>query len=80
MPEGIFEFKGKEVRVGNYGGVAQGLPEIMTTPLPNLSGIDGGPGEPLSFEDAFKQINNRFLPKNFETWGKLVNENNLGSS
>ena len=55
MPEGIFEFKGKEVRVGNYGGVAQGLPEIITTPLPNLSGIDGGPGKPLSFEESFKQ-------------------------
>lgn len=55
MPEGIFEFKGKEVRVGNYGGVAQGLPEIVSTPLPNLSGIDGGPGEPMSFEESFKQ-------------------------
>lgn len=55
MPEGIFEFKGKEVTVGNYGGVAEGLPEIITTPLPNLSGIDGGPGKPLSFEESFKQ-------------------------
>ncbi len=55
MPEGIFEFKGEEVRVGNYGGVAQGLPEIVNTPLPNLSGINGGPGEPLTFEESFKQ-------------------------
>jgi hypothetical protein len=55
MPEGIFEFKGKEVRVGNYGGVAEGLPEIINVPLPNLSGIDGGPGKPMTFEESFKQ-------------------------
>ena len=52
MPEGIFEFRGKEVRVGNYGGVAEGLPEIVQTPLPNLSNIDG---ETMSFEDSFKK-------------------------
>jgi len=55
MPEGIFEFKGDEVRVGNYGGVAQGLPEIVNTPLPNLSGLDGGPGGPTTFAESFKQ-------------------------
>ena len=52
MPEGIFEFKGKEVRVTNQGGVAEGLPEITSFDLPNLS---GGPGEPMSFQESFKQ-------------------------
>ena len=52
MPEGIFEFKGKEVRVSNQGGVAEGLPEITNFDLPNLS---GGPGKPMSFEESFQQ-------------------------
>tara|TARA_R110000868_G_scaffold14426_1_gene67111 strand:- start:11101 stop:24315 length:13215 start_codon:yes stop_codon:yes gene_type:complete len=59
MPDGIFEFKGQEVLVGNTAGVSQDLPAIIHTPLPNLSGIDGGPGEPMSFQESFKQKYNK---------------------
>jgi hypothetical protein len=46
-----FEFNGEEIKVVNLQGVATGLPEVLYGP--NLSGINGGPSTPPSFDDIF---------------------------
>jgi hypothetical protein len=51
-----FQFNGEDIKVVNLGGVAQGLPDVLHGP--NLSGIDGGPGEMPSPEQMFDSTYN----------------------